>query len=59
MSWAAVIGGIIQLVLLILSKSLESNAENKKKKEEIIKELQSAIKSNDPSAITLALSKLR
>jgi uncharacterized membrane protein YvbJ len=55
----ATIGGVISLILLIVSKWLEANAEDKKKKEAIIKELKDAIKNGDTSAITAALGGLR
>jgi uncharacterized membrane protein YvbJ len=53
------IGGIVQLILLILSKWFETNTEKKKKQEIIIKELKDAIASGDTSSITAALSGLR
>lgn len=54
-----VIGGIIQLTLLILSKWFEADAEKKKKQEAIIKELKDAIAAGNTSNITAALSGLR
>jgi uncharacterized membrane protein YvbJ len=54
-----VIGGIVSLILLVVSKWFEANAETKKKQETIIKELKDAIKNGDTSAITATLSGLR
>ncbi len=54
-----VISGILQLILLILSTWLESNKEQKAKKQEIVDALAEGIKNNDASAVTLALTKLK
>jgi hypothetical protein len=59
MSWASTVGAFLQLLLLIVSKWMEVNNEDKKKKQAIVKELSDAIKAGDTSSITLALSKLR
>ena len=47
----AIIGGIIQLLLLIFSKWAEKDAEKKVKKETLQKELTNAIKDRDISAL--------
>lgn len=52
-------GAIVQLILLIVGALLESNKEQKAKKQAIAKELGDAIKARDTSAITAALSGLR
>uniref|UniRef100_A0A6M3ITQ9 Uncharacterized protein n=1 Tax=viral metagenome TaxID=1070528 RepID=A0A6M3ITQ9_9ZZZZ len=54
-----VIGGIIQLALLMLSKWLEEDAKKKQKQEDMIKELTDAIAKGDTSSITATLSGLR
>lgn len=54
-----IISGILQLILLIFSTWLESNKEKKEKKKEIVDALAEGIKNNDPSAITIALTKLK
>jgi len=54
-----IISGILQLILLIFSTWLESNKEKKAKKKEIVDALAEGIKNNDPSAITVALTKLK
>ncbi len=54
-----VISGIIQLILLIFSTWLESSKEKKIKKQEIIDALAKGIENNDPSAITVALTRLK
>jgi len=53
-----IIGGAIQLIVLILSKWIETDAAKKKEKEKTQKELADAIKSGDTSTITAILSGL-
>lgn len=53
------IGGIIQLILLIFSTCLEHDKAKKEQKKEIVNALAQGIKDNDPSAITIALTKLK
>lgn len=55
----ALVSGIVQLLLLIISAFLESNGADKAAKEKIIKELSDAIKNGDPSAITIILDGMR
>ena len=53
------IGGVITLVLLILSRVFKANDEKAKEKEVVIKELKDALANRDVDAITAALSGLR
>ena len=53
------IGGVIQLILLVLARIFEANSAKKKEQIAIIKELADAIKAGNTSDITAALSGLR
>lgn len=53
----AIIGAVIQLIYLILSNKFEKDKELKKKKEEIIKELENGIKKRDASAVNLIINR--
>ena len=55
----AVIGAVVQLILLILGKWLEVDAADKAKKAQLIKELGDAIKTGDVSTINILLSRVR
>jgi len=55
----AIIGGIIQLVILILSKWFENDAETKKKQQEIIDGLSKALSEGNASAVNHAMQQLR
>ena len=52
------IGAFLQLILLIFSKWVERDAEKKKEKAEIQKELEDAIKAKDTSAINAAIDSI-
>lgn len=56
--WAA-IGGIIQLVFLILSTKFEKDKEERKRKDEALKGWDDAVKSGDTARINDMLVKLR
>ena len=61
-SMVAIVSGIIQLIFLLLSKWFEKDAEKKKVKTEIQKELSNAIKTRDVSAlnsITQRINRMR
>ncbi len=53
-----VIGAIIQLAVLIFSKWAEKDADKKKKKGELSKELSDAIKSKDTSRINASIERI-
>ena len=57
MSWLAVIGASLQLLLLVLKQWAEKDAEKKAKQAAVIKEVQNAIDARDPSALNLALTR--
>jgi hypothetical protein len=52
------ISAALQLILLIVSKWFEKDAEKKKKKEELGKELKDAIKSKDTSRINATIGRI-
>ncbi len=52
------IGAVLQLILLILSKWGELDAERRKKKAAIQKELEDALKAKDTSAINAAIDSI-
>lgn len=54
-----IIGGIVQLILLLLSKWIQTDAAKKAKQEVVIKELKDAIAKGDTGAITSALSGIK
>ena len=56
--WAA-IGGVIQIIFLVLKNKLERDAEIKKRKEDLDVEIKDAIKSRDVNAIDAVIRKLR
>lgn len=56
--WAA-IGGIIQLVFLILSTKFEKDKEERKRKDEALKGWDEAIKSGDKSRINAMVDRVR
>ena len=58
-TWLAVIGGVVQLVCLILSNRFEQDKEKKAKKDEISKEWVDIIKSGDLARISAFIDKLR
>lgn len=53
-----IIGGILQLILLVLSKWFEKDAEKKKAKAGLQKELSDAITAKDTSGITSVLDRV-
>ena len=55
----AVISGVLQLVFLILKNKMDSDAEERKRKEEIHAEWKDAVKSGDVSRVNLLIDKLR
>ena len=52
------IGAVLQLILLIFSKWAERDADKRKKKETLQKELSDAIKNKDVSAVNVAISRI-
>lgn len=54
-----IIGAILQLILLVLSKWFEKDAEKKKAKAGLQKELSDAIVAKDTSAITATIDSIR
>jgi hypothetical protein len=58
MSWIAIIGAVLKLVILILSVKFEKDAALKAKKEQAIKEVEDGIKNKDASAITAAFDSI-
>ena len=54
-----VIGGVIQIIFLLLKNKMEKDAEVKKKREELADEAKKAIGSRDVSAINNVIVKLR
>lgn len=59
MSWLTLAQAVVQLILLIVSKWFENNAEKKKKQAEIIKDLSGALQAGDASAALSAMQQLR
>lgn len=57
--WTQLISGFLQLVLLILSKWFESDAEKKKIKAEAIKDVTEGLQERDPSKITAGFEKVK
>lgn len=53
------LGIILKLLLLILGGLFDWNKERKKIREEVINEVKTGLKNNDPSTITAALDRLR
>jgi len=53
------IGGVIQIVFLLLKNKFEKDIEKKKKKEELHNEVKEAVKSGDTSRIVSLIDKLR
>lgn len=53
-----IIGGILQLILLILSKWAETDAAKKKAKEKLQGELSDAIKNRDVSALNAVTERI-
>ena len=54
-----VIGGVIQIIFLLLKNKFEKDAELKKKKEDLRVEVKEVIKSRDVSRINDLVSRLR
>lgn len=59
MSWLTLAQAVMQLILLIVSKWFENNAEKKKKQAEIITNLTTALKAGNASAALSAMQRLR
>lgn len=55
MAWLTAIGTLLQIIFLILQKWFEFNDEQKKKAQEILKEIPSA---KDPASITRAFDRI-
>jgi preprotein translocase subunit YajC len=58
MSTFAVILSMIKLVLTMIVNASEKNKRKQKKKQEIIDDIQKAIKNRDASAITIGFSRI-
>ena len=54
----SLISGVIQLIVLILSKWAEKDKEVKAKKESLQKDLANAIKTKDISALNAAIARI-
>lgn len=59
MSWLAIIGGFIQLVLLVLSKKFEKDTAEKERKKVLSDDLKSAIDSGDIPRINVIIERIR
>lgn len=59
MSWLTLAQAVVQLILLIVSKWFENDAEKKKKQAQIIKDLSGALQSGDASAALSCMQQLR
>lgn len=59
MTWLALIGGVIQLVFLILSNQFNHNEEERKRREKLHEDWADAIKSGDIKRINSILLLLR
>ena len=53
------IGGVIQIIFLLLKNKFEKDAEKKKRKDELHNEVKEAIKSGNTSRIVGVIDKLR
>lgn len=58
-AWLTIIGGLLQLVFLILNNRFEKDNLEKKRKEDLHAKLTQAIKDKDTAAITMLLEQLR
>lgn len=59
MSWLTLAQAVMQLILLIVSKWFENDAEKKKKQAQIIANLSAALKAGDASAALSSMQQLR
>ncbi len=59
MNWPLIISGVIQLVFLILNNWSTKEKEQKEADEELRKELQEALRTNDNARLTILLERIR
>lgn len=58
-AWLSLLGGIVQVLALVLKNKFELDAEERKRKNDLHSDWQEIVKSNDPDRITDFLNKLR
>lgn len=57
-AWLSIIGGVIQIIVMVLKNKFEQDAEERKRKNDLHADWKDVVKSGNPDAITNFLNKL-